>query len=491
MSDSIAYYVLVTAIAFPVLLVLFIKNKRKYRAYRLNAEKQLQEAAQKVENCETLSAQWKKEMDSVKEERRKLQEKEERLEGEARQLNAEVDRLRPLKKYADIPDAEAELETLRAAAIAIRNQIEGYGNEYLKPVYMLMDELAYEMAHTEPGQKLRLIRADIRKRTKARETATCADASSYRAAAAIDFITDAFNGKVDSILSRTKSDNYGKLEQEIKDAFATINLNGQAFDHTAIRKDYLELRLLELKWACAAQELKKRQQEEQRAMREKMREEEKVRREIEKQQKEAQKEKALAEAAMEKARAELEAAYAAADAEKRKEWEAKLAELEQRAREAEEKNQRALSQAQLTKRGNVYIISNIGSFGENVYKIGMTRRLVPEERIKELGDASVPFPFDIHALIESDDAPALETSLHRAFLHAQMNKVNPRKEYYKVSIKDIRDYLEKNGIQTQWTMTAEAAEYHETQRIEEEIRQNPAVRAEWERNMEAYAVDAD
>ena len=65
--------------------------------------------------------------------------------------------------------------------------------------------------------------------------------------------------------------------------------------------------------------------------------------------------------------------------------------------------------------GYVYIISNVGSFGENIYKIGMTRRLDPQERVDELGDASVPFKFDVHAMIFSDDAPALEAALHRAF----------------------------------------------------------------------------
>ncbi len=146
--------------------------------------------------------------------------------------------------------------------------------------------------------------------------------------------------------------------------------------------------------------------------------------------------------------------------------------------------------------GNVYIISNIGSFGENVYKIGMTRRLEPLDRIRELGDASVPFGFDVHAMIESDDAPALETELHRVFMHAQMNKVNPRKEYFKVGINDIRQYVEAKGIKTFWTLEAAAAQYRETLAIEEQIRTNPQVREQWERNMmqleaSAQANDSD
>jgi hypothetical protein len=136
---------------------------------------------------------------------------------------------------------------------------------------------------------------------------------------------------------------------------------------------------------------------------------------------------------------------------------------------AEAKNQRALSMAQQTKCGNVYIISNVGSFGENVYKIGMTRRLEPLDRIKELGDASVPFEFDVHSLIYSDDAPKLERELHKKFLRLQMNKVNPRKEFFRLNLKDIREEIEKMGIEAKWTMTAEAREYQESLAIEREI----------------------
>ena len=90
----------------------------------------------------------------------------------------------------------------------------------------------------------------------------------------------------------------------------------------------------------------------------------------------------------------------------------KLLKLEADLAEAHSKTERIVSQAQLTRRGHVYVISNMGSFGDNVFKIGMTRRLEPYDRVKELGDASVPFRFDVHAMIFSDDAPSLESTLH-------------------------------------------------------------------------------
>ena len=103
--------------------------------------------------------------------------------------------------------------------------------------------------------------------------------------------------------------------------------------------------------------------------------------------------------------------------------------------EYREANQRA---------GYVYVISNIGAFGENVYKIGMTRRLDPMDRIDELGDASVPFKFDVHAMIFSDDAPKLEAALHNAFADKKLNFVNQRREFFNVSLEEIKQVVRDN-----------------------------------------------
>ena len=156
-------------------------------------------------------------------------------------------------------------------------------------------------------------------------------------------------------------------------------------------------------------------------------------------------------------------------------------ELEEKLALAEEKNQRALSMAQQTKSGNVYIISNIGSFGENVFKIGMTRRLEPLDRVKELGDASVPFEFDVHAMIYSENAPKLENELHKTFLLNQMNKVNPRKEFFKLGLNDIKSVVDELDIDVKWTMIAEARQYRETLAIEKSISQDIDKKKEWEK----------
>lgn len=114
-----------------------------------------------------------------------------------------------------------------------------------------------------------------------------------------------------------------------------------------------------------------------------------------------------------------------------------------------------------------------------MYKIGLTRRLEPLDRVRELGDSSVPFEFDVHALIFNEDAPALERDLHKHFVMMQMNKVNFRKEFFRVDLKHIREEVERLGVDAKWTMAAAAREYRETLAIESAIKDNPALRESW------------
>lgn len=374
-------------------------------------------------------------------------------------------------------------------ATAMQNVIKGYGDQYIIPTFTLLDDLADEFGHVEAGASLKLARETTRALIRAGRAASCGYAEDTRRQIAMNFVIDAFNGKVDSILARGKTDNYGVMAQEIRDAFALVNHSGRAFRDAKITPEYLDARLNELKWACVARALKEQEREEQRQIREQMREEERARREYERAMKDAAKEEEALRKAMETVRQQVESANEA----QRAEYEAKLADLKDRLAAAEEKNQRAISMAQQTRAGHVYVISNIGSFGEEVFKIGMTRRLDPTDRVRELGDASVPFEFDVHAMMFSDDAPALEKALHRRFMQRQMNKVNPRKEFFKVSLEDIRQEVEAMGLKAHWTMAAAAHDYRETLRIEQQIRDNPAVAQEWTRHQLEFepAVDME
>jgi hypothetical protein len=364
-------------------------------------------------------------------------------------------------------------QLLEHAVQAIRNVVEGYGDRYIIPTHSLLDDLAADFGHTAAGAALKAARDQSKRMAGHGEAATCDYAETNRRETAIRFVIDAFNGSVDATLSTVKHNNCGTLEQQVRDAFSLVNLNGQAFRNARILPAYLDARLAELKWAVVAQELKLKAREEQRRIQEQMREEEKVRREQERAIKEAQDKEDAIERALVKAR--LEAEYATAQ--ERARYDARIAELSQQLAEAVAVKQRELSMAQLTRAGNVYVISNIGSFGEEVFKIGMTRRREYMDRIWELSDASVPFDFDVHAMIYSEDAPALERMLHQAFDDLRINKVNARKEFFRLPLAQIRALTEEKGLDVTFTMAAEAREYRETLALE---KMTPAEREKYQ-----------
>ena len=276
----------------------------------------------------------------------------------------------------------------------------------------------------------------------------------------IKLILRSFNGESDSFIARVSYRNAEAMEKRIRSAFDAINAITQKYDFCELNPRYLDLRVQELQLVYEWEEAKQREKEEQAKVREQMRDEEKAAREAEKAQQQADKEESKYQELLQKAEQEV---LIASEKDKAK-LNSKIEELQQRIAEIEEKK-RAISQAMLTKTGHVYIISNVGSFGENIYKIGMTRRLEPMDRVKELGDASVPFPFDVHAMIRTSDAPSLENALHKHFNQRRLNLENERKEFFRVSIDEIRqelDQLRNNlGIDSELRLTllAEAKEY--------------------------------
>jgi hypothetical protein len=274
----------------------------------------------------------------------------------------------------------------------------------------------------------------------------------------------AFNGECESLIAKVKWNNVNQMKERIKKSFETINKIGESQTVT-IQSEYLDLKIKELTLEYEFQLKRQKEKEELRAAQEELREEEKARREFEQAQKEAEKEEANYEKALEKARKEI----GLVTGDKHDKLQAQIEKLEQELKEAHERKERAMSMAQQTKRGHVYIISNIGSFGEQVYKIGMTRRLEPVDRIKELGDASVPFQFDIHAMIYSEDAPTLENALHKAFADKKVNMLNYRKEFFKVTLDEIEQKAKEIGLETEFTRLPEAMEYRETLAILEKL----------------------
>lgn len=223
--------------------------------------------------------------------------------------------------------------------------------------------------------------------------------------------------------------------------------------------DYIEAKKEEIKLAYEIEEYKARQAEERKAILQAQREEMAAQREIEREIKRAQKDEVEAQAKLQQRQMELAQAKSEAEIARLKEY---IERLKVAVSDAQQRHERALSMAQQTRAGYVYVISNIGSFGEGVYKIGMTRRIEPMERVIELGDASVPFPFDVHAMIWSDDAPTLEASLHRAFDDRKVNAINGRKEFFRVSLDEVRAELDRMEVDAFIVEYPMAVQYRDT-----------------------------
>ena len=273
----------------------------------------------------------------------------------------------------------------------------------------------------------------------------------------IKLMLRAFNGESDAMVAEVTWNNVSRMVERLESVYQSINKLGEDRG-IKITRDYFELKLQELKLAYEHQEKLNAEREEQRKIREQIREEERARLEIEKAQKKAEEEERQYQQALEKARRELTLA-SGAEAEK---MQGKIEELEKQLQEALANKERAISRAQQTRSGHVYIISNIGSFGEDRFKIGMTRRLEPLDRVKELSDASVPFDFDVHAMIFSDDAPALEAKLHNRFTDKRLNLINERKEFFYVTIEEIVEVVKEYDANLEIIKTPEAKDYRQT-----------------------------
>lgn len=271
-----------------------------------------------------------------------------------------------------------------------------------------------------------------------------------------------FNLECDICIDKVRFSNYESTENRIFKAYETQNKLNET-SKIEISYTYLQLKLKELALAYEYRQRKKQEQEEQRELREQQREEARVAKEIELRRIEFEKEQAHYENALKKLKDQLEVE----ESEVRKEFLLeKKQELDDRLLDVDKALLDLDYREANHKAGYVYIISNIGAFGENIYKIGMTRRLEPEDRIAELSGASVPFRFDIHAMIFSNDAPKLEAALHNAFADRKMNLVNGRKEFFMVTLEEIKRVVQENHDKTvEFLNVAEAQQYRESEMI--------------------------
>lgn len=272
-----------------------------------------------------------------------------------------------------------------------------------------------------------------------------------------------FNNECDAAISKVKFNNIQSIEKRIEKAFDALNKVNK-HNKIEIKQEYFKLKKEELYLAYEYEKKKEEEREEQRRIKEQMREEQRVLQEINKIKEKLEKEETHFKQEIDKLKKKLETATGSM----KELIETKIRELEEKLVLIEKDKEDVYNREQNTRAGYVYIISNIGSFGENVYKIGMTRRLEPTERIRELSGASVPFGFDIHAMIFSEDAPSLENALHKSFRRKSVNKVNHRKEFFYVTLKEIEDIVKKNHNKVvEFTKLAEAQEYRQSVMIDQ------------------------
>ncbi|GAA1173575.1 hypothetical protein GCM10009584_13370 [Ornithinimicrobium humiphilum] len=264
-----------------------------------------------------------------------------------------------------------------------------------------------------------------------------------------DMMLAAYNAEAENAVKSVKAGNLGAAKARLEKAAERIRKRGKMVD-VAITPSYHWLRLKELELAADFWMMKEQEKEAERARREELREQKKAELELAREREKLEKERQHYVSA-------LVALEARGDTEGAEKIRAQLAETEQAIETVDYRaaNQRA---------GYVYVISNIGAFGERMVKIGMTRRLEPMDRINELGDASVPFRFDVHALFFSPDAVGVETALHQRFAAQRVNKVNTRREFFYVTPHEVLEALREHvGAVTEFIEVPAAEEFRLSQ----------------------------
>lgn len=407
-------------------------------------------------------------------------------------VNAETTELQALKGQDEslklsIQEQQAHLETIQSTLSelnaniekgeldlnALMGDIDLYSrlDEYTAHGHFEMPQYLYETS-TRYAEEIKDIRQQQKDMIKDKtaitfpETTVISSDKSFNKRilnGQVKLMLTAFNIECDMLIGKVSPSSFGRTLERIEKLANNLEKSAATLE-CGFDLDYIELKFEECKLQYQFTLKKQEEIAEQKLIKEQIREEQRAIKEFQKAIADAEKEEKMYRNLLDKAQQEL----AKASEQERSDMEQRIAILEQQLAEAEAKEERAKSMAEQTRKGHVYVISNIGSFGEDVYKIGLTRRLEPMDRVKELGDASVPFPFDVHAMIYTDDAPALETALHREFHAQRVNAVNLRKEFFSVDLDDIKEAVEKiAGVEAEFKMTALAEDYYESLRLSE------------------------
>ena len=377
------------------------------------------------------------------------------LQGKIEQQQGELE-----KVSKKVQEKEKQLEELKAQLVETDERILLQSFGVYTPRYSLMNSDVYRERLTDVRTKQKdMIKAKTAVTGNPNWTVNGSASQGRKMVADMQkLLLRAFNSECDDTIEHVKYSNIDSSEKRISSSRDAISKLG-AIMGVSISQRYFNLKIDELYLAFEYAQKKQEEKEAQKEAREKMREAAKLAKEIEEARKKLEKEQRHYQNALKAVDDQLKNASEAdrpAIEEKRKELVSQLEKIDKEFKDVDyrEANQRA---------GYVYVISNIGAFGENVYKIGMTRRLNPMDRVDELGDASVPFNFDVHAMIFSDDAPRLEAALHNAFADRKLNFVNQRREFFRVSLDEIKKVVKENYDQSvEFIDLAPAEQYRES-----------------------------
>lgn len=422
-------------IVFPVLLIyLSIKYSKLKKEYLAEKEK-----TEKISDADKYSASKHYDADVYyKDKVKSADDRFSELEKSIHSLSQEKSEL------------ETELKTLELNVLVGSVKIDTYEN-------MKSDEIKNKLALLRNGQD-ELVKSGEALIVTTSAAKRIADSQKRQ-------ILRCFNAETENIIQSVTVKNVDTSRAKIQRSFDAIN-KMFVVDGVQISPTFLESKFEELSLVYAYMVREEEEREQRKAIREQMVEEEKVRREIEKEKQKIEKEESQFTNEVNKLIAYMQKAKD--DVEKQL-YIDKIQELQEKLKAVQADKENVLQREQNTRAGFVYIISNIGSFGERVFKIGMTRRLEPMDRIAELSSASVPFPFDVHALIFSEDAPGLEAILHQHFDAERVNKVNLRKEFFRVDLEEIKKVvLENHNATVKFVDIPDAMEYRETLKKETE-----------------------
>lgn len=381
------------------------------------------------------------------------------------------------KTNSALASQERKLEKVKTLYRAAENALRNYTNLNLKETDLIIpDNIESDLTDLSPTVTLKLNCMDIkdlRKAFKANDKIIEETLLNYSSryntkanAAIYKLMVMALRAELQNVLYNLKYEKLDTANENIKNMttkYLKLASDGNQSIAPTLVKFIGEIESLFLNATNIEYDyyIKKEQARlEQAAIREQMRQEAAERKELEKQraQIEAEESKYLSE--IEKAK-EL---MIGADEELLKSLNEKILKLQEQLDSVEEKKEEIIN-LQNGKAGSVYVISNLGSFGENVYKVGMTRRLDPFDRIKELGSASVPFQFDVHSMIFSDDAVNLESQLHSVLDEKRVNKVNKRKEFFYSTIDELENIVTQIDPAAEFNRTLLAEEYRQSQSL--------------------------